>query len=291
MKFLQRSHYALLLAFAIMATNGCQKERMEEASTPGDLTTASLKILVPSSAVTSLAPAHSNAASDYNTFYGPAVQMGDGHVRSWINISRADNKPLAIGLEITDGALQGLPDDAHDFAANTFMLALHKKAKEVTPFDHMMVNWEPEGHEPPGIYNVPHFDFHFYKISTAEQMMIGPMPTANPPAGYLPASYVIQAATVPQMGTHWLDPSSPELPPRFIPFTHTFIYGSTAGKVIFLEPMITLAYLDGGNTVIKSIPQPLHFAPSGTYYPRDYRIWEDATTHRHYVAMADFVWR
>lgn len=290
MKLVHRLQYPLLLAFAITIMNGCQKEHIEDATAAQDLTTAGLKIVVPSSA-TSFAAEQSNAASDYNTFYGPAVQMGKGHVRSWINITRADNKPLAIGIEITDAALQNLPEDAHNFAANTFMLALHQKAMGVTPFDHMMVNWEPEGHEPTGIYNVPHFDFHFYKISTAAQLMITPMPTAAPPAGYLPASYVIQGATVPQMGTHWLDPASPELPPRFVPFTHTFIYGSNTGKVIFLEPMITLAYLNSGSSVTKAIPQPMHFAPANTYYPGTYSIWEDAANGRHYVAMGNFVWR
>ncbi len=290
MKFLKRSLYALSLACAITAMSGCQKDRIQESSDPAELNTEEFKIVVPS-AENSFAPAQRDAAADYNTFYGPSVQMGNGHVRSWINITRKDNKPLAIGMEITDGALQNLPNDAHDFAMNTFMLALHKKAKEVTAFDHMMINWEPEGHEPPGIYDVPHFDFHFYKISTSEQMMIGPMPTAAPPAGYLPASYVIQGATVPQMGTHWLDPASPELPPRFIPFTHTFIYGSNAGEVVFFEPMITLSYLEAGNSVVKSIPQPMHFAPTNTYYPSEYRIWEDASNERHYVALSNFVWR
>ncbi len=290
MKIVKRSQYALSLAVAIAAISGCQKDRMEQPSLLANAAPSQSKVVIPA-AGGSFAAVQRAAVSDYNTFYGPVVQMGGGHIRSWVNISRTDNKPLAIGMEITDGALQDLPTDPHNFAANTFMLALHQKAREVTPFDHMMVNWEPEGHEPNGIYNVPHFDFHFYKISTADQMMIGPMPTAAPPAGYLPASYVIQAATVPQMGTHWLDPSSPELPPVSLPFTHTFIYGSTMGKVIFLEPMITLAYLEGGYSVTKSIPQPMHFSPSGTYYPRNYQIWEDAATHRHYVALGDFVWR
>jgi hypothetical protein len=38
----------------------------------------------------------------YNTFYGPAVQFGEGHVRSWANISH-DDKPLAVGIEFTAG--------------------------------------------------------------------------------------------------------------------------------------------------------------------------------------------
>ena len=47
------------------------------------------------------------------------------------------------------------------------------------------------------------------------------------------------------MGAHWLDITSPELNqenPKS--FTQTFIYGSYDGKVIFMEPMITKAFMD-----------------------------------------------
>jgi hypothetical protein len=83
----------------------------------------------------------------------------------------------------------------------------------------------------------------------------------------------------------------PELPPTLMPFTHTFIYGSNNGQVIFLEPMITKAFLLSGSTYSKSFPQPLHFSPSGTNYPTVYKIWKNADNGRHYVALTDFVWR
>lgn len=33
--------------------------------------------------------------SEYNTFYGPAMQLGNGHMRSWVNIDHS-GKPLAM---------------------------------------------------------------------------------------------------------------------------------------------------------------------------------------------------
>lgn len=121
-------------------------------------------------------------------------------------------------------------------------------------------------------------------------MAITGAPTPFPPAGYLPASYVIEGGTVPQMGTHWLDPSSPELPPVSKPFTHTFIYGSNNGQVHFLEPMITRAFLLCGGDVCKPFPQPIHFSPAHTYYPTVYKIWEGHENRKHYVALTDFEW-
>jgi hypothetical protein len=213
-----------MLAASLLTITSCQKQVQKEVVASQETLSATEKVIMPGVALpTSEARAN---VQNYNTFYGPAVQMGNGHARSWINISRGDNKPLAIGIELTEKTMDGLTDDAMDMAASTFVLPLHQKAQAVTPFDHIVINWNPHGHEPEHIYDVPHFDMHFYKISIEEQMSITGIPTAAPPAGYLPASYVIQGATVPQMGTHWLDPHSPELPPTMAPFTYTMIYGS-----------------------------------------------------------------
>lgn len=236
----------------------------------------------------------SNASEKYNTFYGPQVQMGNGHVRTWINVTH-EGKPLAIGVEMTDGSLTNLPQDPNDLAAATWSLSLHQKAKAVTPFDHVVIDWNVHGHPPVGIYDVPHFDFHFYKIPVATQMAIPPY-EVDPsgfdqpiPAGYLPPIYVRIPGGVPQMGAHWFDPTSPEW--HGGGFTSTFIYGTFGGHVIFDEPMITLATLQSGNTIQKSIPQPEHFDPSNTYYPSQYSIWQDSATGRHYVSLNDMVWR
>ena len=290
MKRLFQFRYLLTLFLASATMIACQKEKQSPSTDETSLTGEN--VIVPSAS--SGNPAGINGREnliDCNTFYGPEVKMGKGHARSWINISRRDSKPVAIGIELSDKALSNLPTDAVNFAANTFVLKLHQKALASTPFNHITINWEPEGHEPPGIYDVPHFDMHFYKISLADQMSIGPVPGPSPAPGYLPASYVIQGATVPDMGTHWLDPSSPELPPTFTLFTHTFIYGSNNGGVIFLEPMITKAFLLTGTTVNKTFPQPMLFSPSATNYPTKYKIWKNWDNGRHYVALTDFVAR
>ena len=236
----------------------------------------------------------SDPSEQYNTFYGPQVQMGNGHVRTWVNIAH-DGKPTAIGIEMTDGALSNLPQDPNDFAASTFSLTLHQKARAVTPFDHAVIDWNVHGHEPVGIYDVPHFDFHFYKISKAAEAAIPPYEVdpsgfdAPVPDGYLPPIYVRIPGGVPEMGAHWFDPSSPEW--HGVLFTSTFIYGTYGGHVTFDEPMITLATLQGGTTIQKDIPQPQKFDPDHTYYPTQYTIWQNHANGRHYVSLGNLVWR
>lgn len=284
-----------IIMIAFMATFISCKKTDFKSSTP------TIESFAPNDNATIVLPHTSNISlrqSDpsekYNTFYGPQVQMGNGHLRTWVNITH-DGKPLAIGVEMTDGALTNLPQDPTDFAAATFVLPLHQKAKSVTPFDHAVIDWNVQGHEPPGIYDVPHFDFHFYKISLATQMAIPPYnvdPTGFDvplPAGYMPPIYVRIPEGVPQMGAHWFDPTSPEW--HGGGFTSTFIYGTYNGHVIFDEPMITLATLQSGATIQKDFPQPQNFDPAGTYYPTQYSIWKDPANGRHYVSLNNMVWR
>jgi hypothetical protein len=243
---------------------------------------------------TGLSSAQTAAKTDdqENTFYGPQVQVGDGKMRSFATLTH-DGVPVTIGIEITDSALYRLPMDPLDEADRMYLLPLHQKAKDATVLDHIMVNWNPNGHPPPGVFDIPHFDFHFYQVSVAKQLAV-PAYEADPSgfdnlplAGYIPSPpYIRFPGGEPQMGTHWGDVTSPEFNGQT--FTHTFIYGSYNGKVTFYEPMITRAFLLSGQAIDKAIPQPTLFSPGG-YYQTHYKIWKEG--NKHYVALTDFVWR
>ena len=272
----------ILIVVTAMIFSACQKDNNPPAM---DQLTTQQKIIIPSEINASAR----NSDDQYNTFYGPTIQMGEGHVRSWVNISH-DDKALAIGIEMTEGALmQHEHSTSADGHSNEFVMLLHQKAKELMPFDHIVINWNEAGHPPPGIYTVPHFDFHFYKMPLEERLAIPPYPQAmaafnnNPLPGYLPPAYVKAPAGEARMGAHWMDVTSPEFNGQ--PFTHTFVYGSYDGKVNFLEPMATLAFLNAGTTVHKQIRQPQFFDPTNTYYPTRYNIWKNEDNDRHYIAM------
>jgi hypothetical protein len=227
-----------------------------------------------------------------NTFKGPQVHIGNGMMCSFIIISHT-GVPQEIGVEMTGESLQGLPASEGEYS---FIVPLHKKATQVTPFDHLEVGWNPYGHPPPGIYSLPHFDFHFYKISLAQQMAIPPYSpqTASlfdnyPPEGYIPANYIAAPEGVPQMGKHWLDLLSGEFNGQT--FTKTFVYGTYNGAVTFYEPMVTKAYIETGVSNTTDIRQPQYFSPTNTYYPSKYNIYTDAATGKHYISLSGFEWR
>lgn len=278
----------LLSVGAIILFASCQKTDSTLSPTTDKLLSTTERI------ISSENTAVLRSSNDYNTFYGPSVEMGDGQLRSWANITH-DDKVLAVGVEMTDGSLKGLPQDPNNFAASTFVLPLHQKTKALTAFDHIVVNWNVHGHEPDHVFDITHFDFHFYKISLADQLAIPPyaiapaMFNADPPIGYLPSMYLHVPGGVPQMGAHWVDLLSPEFNSGV--FTHTFIFGSYNGNVTFLEPMVTLAIFESGNTIHKNIRQPQYFLPINKYYPTRYNIWKDISNDRHYVSLDQMLWR
>src|SRR4030095_1604016 len=224
-------------------------------------------------------------ANFMNTFYGPEVHLGDGKMRSFIRMTH-DDVPKEVGLEITSGLFENLPTAYLDLH-----IPLHRKANEVTPYDHLEVDWMPNGH-PPAYFQLPHFDLHFYMLTEEEQMMI-PAPTATntlltstaaygrPSPGVLPVDYTVASAAVPMMGRHWLDKFADVL--SGASFTHQLIYGTFDNEVVFLEPMVTRAFLLSGTEVHKVFKQPNTFDPTRTSYPTRYNIYRDENTGKTFV--------
>jgi hypothetical protein len=122
---------------------------------------------------------------------------------------------------------------------------LELPAANPTPYKFIQFNWNPGGHEPPGVYDQPHFDFHFWTVPVgvrngivpsdpqyAEKAARYPEPEFRAPF-YVDAATAAQApaaaAAVPQMGMHWLDVRSPRAagdgrPRRAVPAIHQDVH-------------------------------------------------------------------
>lgn len=239
------------------------------------------------------------SANKLNVFKGPQVILGDGKVRSWISVSKETRMPIEIGIEMTPGALTGLPDAAPGSESPTILLPLHHKAKELTPFMHIGLNWQNHGHGG-GPTNTefasPHFDFHFYTISNEERLAIPnwcscPADEAfnifpQPVSDYMPSGYVTppgQGAVYGQMGKHWLP-----IPFDYLPFTKVMVYGTYDGAIVFLEPMVALDYLLSKPDFHDYYRQPKYFAKAGNY-PTKYNISYDDETGNTLITLSEFV--
>lgn len=264
--------------------------------------------------------------------YGPAQTVGGGTVRTYVVVDEKNAQiPVEIGVAISESAMDNLPTAAvtpamagHEAHANTAMVMnmylLDLPSQNPTPYKFVQFDWNPVGHEPPGVYDLPHFDFHFYTVGVDVRNSIVPTDTkydtkaALFPAEAFRAPFYLDGATaanapagavaVPQMGLHWLDVRSPELqgmagkPEAFKPFTKTFLYGSWNGEFIFDEPMITRAYLQAKKGAtdpavrdeIIPVSTPAKYQRPG-YYPSAYRITYDAQAKEYLVALTQLTQR
>lgn len=227
------------------------------------------------------------------TYYGDRVTVGDGSARSWITVN-ADGAPLALGLALDDSALAGLPTDST--AMPEWVVPLPAQAIAATPFKEIGLDWNPVGHPPQGVYTVPHFDVHFYMIDEAGRDQITPADSQfaekgakAPAADLIPTDYMAVPGTVPRMGTHWVDSTAAEL--HGSPFTKTFIYGFYDAHMIFVEPMVTMAYLQSKpDSALAPVKTPARYETAGNY-PSSYGVWYDATAHEYHVALGGFAHR
>jgi hypothetical protein len=247
--------------------------------------------------------------------YGAPTALGQGRARTYV--VEQDGAPIEIGVALDERALDGLP------APGTGHMGAHGEMHEFvlplpqahgTPFTFVELDWNPGGHEPPGVYDTPHFDFHFYTIDRAARDAIDP--ASNPryadeanrlPAPELtPKHYALPlppgaqpvSQAVPRMGVHLVDMRSPELqgllgnPQGHRPFTTTFIHGAWDGRVIFFEPMITRAHILSKKAErdaayrdeIIPIPAPQRYERPG-HYPSAYRIAWDARAKEFRIAL------
>ena len=149
---------------------------------------------------------------------GEAQRVGNGTARAYILVDERDaSVPVEVGVALSEGVMEGLPKpavmdhskmtgDMEHVDAHNWILEL--PAKNPTRYQFVQFGWNPKGHEPPGVWDVPHFDFHFYTIDVATKGAIlpgeGDVPAENgefaegpfaerammaPEAGFLPASY------------------------------------------------------------------------------------------------------
>ena len=232
------------------------------------------------------------------SLYGVSQPLGDGTMRTYVEM--VNGAPVEVGVALSERALENLPHGHHDPGAVVFEghhvmweYVLELPADNPTPFQHVALNWNLTGHEPAGIYDKPHFDFHFNLISDAERRTITPEDAkfdekaANHPApSHVPAGYAALPGAVPLMGAHWIDPTSPELNGE--QFGQTFIFGTWDGELIFAEPMITKAFLEAKPNFTAEIPVPEVVDVPG-YYPTRYGIRWDEETKEYRVSLEGLV--
>jgi hypothetical protein len=242
---------------------------------------------------------HDETSPSMNTFWGQPEKLGPGEMRTFVvlapDIDPTTNyhAPVSMGVEIDAASLTNPGPDAMYFLDFPIQAAR-------TPFQFMMIGWNPDGHPPVGIYDKPHFDFHFY-IQDKEDVLAIRRGTCHRtncedfraatqpvPAQYVPANYADVGLVVPRMGNHLVDQTSAEWHGH--PFTRTMMWGAYLGRISFIEPMITLASLTSEPNSCTDFKQPAAYARAG-YYPLRYCTQYDEATKKYRVSLEKWVYR
>jgi hypothetical protein len=258
-----------------------------------------------------------------STLHGPEVPVGNGMARMFVELGPR-GRPRALGIALTEAALTGLATHMNttsrcfdkngdgkvshgeclgDYQAT---LALPAGAEDLgLPVRWATVNWNPEGHLPPAppVWSAAHFDFHFFMVEPAliQGIRTGPCAefihcedsarASTPlPEQHVPEGYIDVGAAVAGMGNHLVDARDPELADPKLGFSRTFIYGAYDGKLIFLEPMVSHAFLSSRPQRCTPVRAPKAYAIAG-YYPTSYCVRYDAASATYRVTLEGLVYR
>lgn len=248
-------------------------------------------LILATAAATALAAGSALAEGKSATYEGKAARIGNGTAHTVVRTD-AGGKPASISVVFTPGMLDGLPKAAKGADPDFPYLLPMPMMGPKTVVDHVVINWESAGHPPSHVYDVPHFDFHFYLVSRAAQMQVAFKdendsgdPSQQPPAALVPVGYIMPPGTaVPQMGVHAINPSASEFNKQ--PFTATFIYGYYNKQQTFIEPMASLAYLKSKPSFSAPVARPASYSKPGAY-PSAYSVKYDAAHNVYEVTLEE----
>ena len=264
-----------------------------------------------------------HSARDAARLVGPEAAVGRGSARLYVDRG-PHGEPRAIGIALTEGALSGLAshmnatsrcfdkDGDGSMSHGECMgddevdLELPAGAADLgLPVRWAMLNWNPEGHMHPAppVWGAPHFDFHFYIADKAliDGIRTGPCAelidcddfkrASRPlPEGHMPEGYIEVGAAVAAMGNHLIDSRDPELADPSLGFSGTFIYCTYDASLIFLEPMVSHAFLASRPDRCTPVRSPKSVAVAG-YYPTSYCVRYDAASATYRVSLEGLVYR
>lgn len=126
--------------------------------------------------------------------YGESAPCGNGTMTAY---SQSEGRrPVAVGTVLDAATLRGLPHDPPTEGRwcfdkdgdgttdpytectggyeDTLDLGEEFTSDVDVPFTYVPMNWNPHGHMPPGVYDLPHFDVHFYTNSDSKRLAIRP---------------------------------------------------------------------------------------------------------------------
>jgi hypothetical protein len=235
------------------------------------------------------------AEDNGSTVQGQEAQLFGGKVSSYARLDAQDNV-VEAGIIVPLAVLEAAPQDhaGHaggmtEFKADA-VVNFPEEIQATTYLNHLGLFWNPAGHEPLGRYGVPHWDFHFFTLTSDEAAGID---CADPDQGDL--SLVSEGWTdpepfcVPLMGFHSLPATEFKAPGEMQDgfFEKVMIGGHYGGEFIFVEPMLTQELLLQREDFSLPVPRPKKLGRR-TLYPGSFDARYDAATDSYALVFSNF---
>ena len=203
------------------------------------------------------------AAEDVN----PSVEFAGEILESWASYDDA-MKLRELGVTVPMALIEELNE------SGGAILPFPEMAQEQSGFSALGLDYLLEGHGPQP-YLMPHFDMHFYANDADTREAIDCENEPMPDASRIPSPYLIPGTSVepdgscvPGMGIHAVNLDSPELAMENpATFTETFILGYHDGEMVFVEPMVSQAFLREKQDWSFALPAPESLGDSIKMYP------------------------
>ncbi|MDP4220566.1 MAG: hypothetical protein Q8916_13375 [Bacteroidota bacterium] len=218
------------------------------------------------------------------TYMGETQAFGSDSIRSWVKTDENGN-PSSVGVTFKESSFASLSstEESMTMIMLPSMSTGGMMKMMASPFDHVEVDWVPQGDPAPSVYNKAHLDCHFFMMSEMNQMgIMGGRDTSMMDMKYMPHGYMMDSVSEEGMGVHCMDTMSKEFHGQ--PFDHTFVFGSYHGSMVFMEAMCAKSFLDLKTTTTTDIRQPQAYMMMG-YYPMKYTVRYDAAAKEYSISL------
>jgi hypothetical protein len=250
-------------------------------------------------------------------FLGDRVSFFEGNMQTYLQIN-PDGTPFSFGITFPLKTLEDLPskDMPNDFqncfdadengtifekecVGGHFRFLFFPKKTIQTPIKWASISYSPVGRLPPGIFDVPLFEFRFNlrNFSENNNIKLGPCPglincedyalaAKDVPEKFLPKGYANLNIIEGKVGNFLVDTHGPEFDPKK-KFRNSFIFGSFNGSISFFEVMVSQEVLKEKKSICYPIKQAEAYEELG-YYPTKYCIkyWEEK--NQFFISLENF---
>lgn len=237
-----------------------------------------------------IALAGCDGSSDEVTLLGENAAVGGTTITSSALLK--DSVVRSVSLEVPYSLIQTMPAAGTGPLGAFATINFPTEVQNQTVLNHFEMHANPQGHEPVPVYGAAHYDLHFYGIPVATVRTIpgGPVDVAQTPAANrIPQGYALPnpLASVPEMGIH----ASPVTDfAQGAVFTRSLILGYHQGSMIFVEPMITQAFLQQKQNFTLDIPTPQTLGrTTPILYPTRFVGTYNAASNSYTFTLQDFV--